>query len=76
MTKTAINPTQSGITVRNVIVEKYATPFFSGALGGASPASNFVVEDSEVRLNHGGGIVVGLNGIVRGSYIHHNGKLN
>ena len=74
MTKSAITPSQSGITVKNIIVEKYATPFFSGALGDASPASNFVVEDCEVRLNHGDGVVIGLNGIVRGSYIHHNGK--
>ena len=72
--RSAINPSAVAITVRNIIVEKYASPVFVGVLGGQFPAKQFVVDDCEARLNHGDGIVVGFRGIIRRTYMHHNGK--
>src|SRR6267154_5503351 len=38
-------------------------------------APGWIVENCEVRLNSGGGIVIGTGARVRGSNVHHNGQI-
>ena len=70
MTAAAFTNSGTGVTIRNLIVEKYATPTQTAAvtLGRAS-----IIEDSEVRWNHAGGIKSQSQSIVRRSHVHHNG---
>jgi parallel beta-helix repeat protein len=70
----ALQSAASNITIRNMIVEKYASAAQSGAIQ-ARAANGWIVENCEVRLNSGAGIGVGEGSVVRGSNIHHNGQL-
>ncbi|MCO5090982.1 right-handed parallel beta-helix repeat-containing protein [Bosea sp. (in: a-proteobacteria)] len=65
------------VTVRGLIVEKYATPAQQGAIfGDENPrATDWLIENNEVRLNSGSGIATGERSIVRGNKVHHNGQL-
>lgn len=69
------------VTIRGLTVEKYATPGLTGAIGGVSTdfgfpdmGANWVVENNEVRLNHGAGIRVNFGWRVRHNRIHNNGN--
>ena len=73
LAKFAINPKNANITISNIIVEKYANPFYSGAIADSKPPSGLVIEDSEIRLNHGNGVILGANGIIRRSKVKYNG---
>jgi parallel beta-helix repeat protein len=71
----AFRGTASDITIKNLIIEKYASPIQSSAIQSEGP--HWSIEDNEIRLNHGGGISA-LRG---GDYIrvfhnrvHHNGQ--
>lgn len=61
------------VTVKQVVVEKFATPAQQGALD-ANDGSGWRFVDNEVRLNHGVGIIANSNGRVVGNLIHHNGQ--
>lgn len=68
------------VTVRGLVVEKYAVPAQFGAIQSAVPGDGpvgrgWLIEDSEVRLNHGAGIRTGDETIIRRVFIHHNGQL-
>ncbi|RYE33073.1 MAG: hypothetical protein EOP23_10080 [Hyphomicrobiales bacterium] len=65
------------VTVKGLIVEKYATPAQQGAIFGDenSRATDWLVEGNEVRLNSGSGIATGDRSVVRGNKVHHNGQL-
>jgi hypothetical protein len=62
------------VLIRNVIVEKYASVAQKGAIHGKG-AVTWTVENCEVRLNSGIGIVIGAGGRVRGCDVHHNGQM-
>jgi hypothetical protein len=62
------------VLIRNVIVEKYASVAQKGAIH-SKGAANWIVENCEVRLNSGAGIVIGAGGRVRGCDVHHNGQM-
>lgn len=66
-----------GVTVKGLIVEKYATPAQQGAIfGDENPrATDWVIEGNEVRFNSGSGIATGKRSIVRNNKVHHNGQL-
>ena len=64
----------SHVTIKNIIVEKYANHTDWGAVGG-DQVTSWLIEGCEIRLNHGAGIVVGGESIVRGNYLHHNGHV-
>jgi parallel beta-helix repeat protein len=71
---------ENDVTIRGLVVEKYAVPAQFGAIQSVVPGdgpigSRWVVEDSEVRLNHGAGIRTGEETTVRRVFIHHNGQL-
>jgi Right handed beta helix region len=66
----------SNVTINNIIIEKYGTRAQEGAIEAQTAgATNWTVEDCEVRLNSGGGIAVGVHTRVRNSNIHHNGQI-
>ena len=70
VTPAAFTNSGTGVMIRNLVVEKYATPTQTGAvtLGRAS-----IIEDSEVRWNHAWGIRSMSQSVVRRSRAHHNG---
>lgn len=68
------------VTIRGLLVEKYAVPAQFGAIQPAVPGDGpvgrgWLIEDSEVRLNHGAGIRTGDQTTIRNVHIHHNGQL-
>lgn len=72
----------NGLTIKGLTIEKFATPAMTGAVGGAgvgnpSPTkgANWVVEDNEIRLNHGYGVRINFGWKILNNYIHHNGNL-
>jgi len=74
----------SNITVRNLIVEQYANPAQFGAIHSGynnqinvlrRMGHNWIIENNEVRYNHGVGIFIFSEGLMKNNYIHHNGQL-
>ncbi|MDX1622623.1 MAG: right-handed parallel beta-helix repeat-containing protein [Gemmatimonadota bacterium] len=68
------------VTIRNLVIEDYAPGAQMGAIkaGGHDPGastSGWVVENSEVRHNDGGGIRIGDRMTIRDSRIHHNSQI-
>jgi len=70
----AFESTAPNVLIRNMTIEKYASVAEKGAIQGKG-AANWIVENCEVRLNSGGGMVIGDGGRVRGCDIHHNGQI-
>ncbi|HZF67024.1 MAG TPA: right-handed parallel beta-helix repeat-containing protein, partial [Gemmatirosa sp.] len=64
----------SNVTVRGLVVEKYANPAQAGAID-AGRGAGWVVRDTEVRLTHGTGIRIGTRAQVVGNNVHDNGQL-
>jgi hypothetical protein len=62
-----------GVTVRGLVVEKAANEAQRAAIDNAG-GGGWVIEDNEVRYNHGVGIR-GDSSTVRGNVVHHNGQL-
>ncbi len=71
------------VTIRGLVIEKYASPPQHGAIqaggyGSGDPpdgmSQNWLIEGNELRWNHGAGIRVGDGTLVRDNYIHHNGQ--
>jgi hypothetical protein len=63
------------VTLRNVIVEKFASPTANAAVnlgGSAWGAFRWTIEGCEVRWNHGAGIGQDIDTTARGNLIHHN----
>jgi parallel beta-helix repeat protein len=65
----------TGVTITGLIVEKYATPAQYGAVGHSNMGANWVVKNSEIRYNHGGGIRGGAGVVVAHNFVHHNGEI-
>lgn len=62
------------VTIRGLVIEKYATPAQNGAIDGSTGAS-WIVRDNEIRLNHGAGIRTGTSMQAASNHIHHQGQL-
>jgi hypothetical protein len=78
--KLAFAPSAPGVTIAGLIVEKYANPAQSAAIGGTTDAgrgfaTDWQVRGNEVRLNHGVGIRVQDRSMAIGNYIQRNGQL-
>lgn len=70
----------SDVTIRNLVVEKYATPAQSGAIQAQQPGNGargygWLIEDVEVHGVHGAGIRTGDATIVRRVVSHFNGQM-
>jgi parallel beta-helix repeat protein len=72
VTTYAFSGTATSVTLRGLIVEKYANPAQNGAVGGGA---SWVVDSSEVRQNHGIGIGMADGRKVTGNKVHHNGQM-
>ena len=76
ITNMAIHNSGADVTIKNLLIEKYAVAIPAGAVGCCDPPPvNWLLENNEIRLNHGAGVVVGSQSIVINNYIHHNGHL-
>ena len=62
------------VTVRGLVVEKFGNQAQFGAIDSFF-GSGWVIEDNEVRLNHGAGIRGNAGSVVRNNHVHHNGQL-
>jgi len=74
----------SNVTVKNLIIEQYANPAQHGAINAAinnqnnvpdRNGINWLIENNEVRYNHGTGIYIYMGGMMRNNLIHHNGQI-
>ncbi len=70
----AFSGTASGVTIRNLTIEKYAGPGQVSALNGTE-STNWTVEHNLVQLNHGVGIGVGDGMRVLRNRVVRNGQL-
>jgi hypothetical protein len=76
ITNMAIHNSGADVTIKNLLIEKYAVAIPAGAVGCCDPGPvNWLLENNEIRLNHGAGVVVGSQSNVTNNYIHHNGHL-
>jgi len=72
--KTAIESVASGVTVKGLVVEKFATANQRGAIVANGPG--WTIQGCEVRFNHGAGIYGYANNLkVLNSRVHHNGTI-
>lgn len=74
------NPDAHDVVIKNLIIEKYATAGHTGTIVGEPNSSHpnslrWIVENNEIRYNHGAGIRMNTEWRVKGNYIHHNGQL-
>jgi len=69
------NSNADNVTIKNLVIEKYANWIQAGVIGGNGYMSDWLVEGNEIRLNHGTGVIAGTNSIVKENYIHHNGQM-
>jgi parallel beta-helix repeat protein len=70
----AFGGTADNVTIRQLVIEKYASPAQAGAIQGDETAG-WVVENCEVRQSHGIGIRIGDRWQVRTCRVHDNGQL-
>ncbi|MCA9422024.1 MAG: right-handed parallel beta-helix repeat-containing protein [Nitrospira sp.] len=76
----AIYGSSNNITIRNLIIEKYANPAQEGAIHPMNAAQgplgkHWQIDSNEVKFNHGVGIRLGHYMRVTNNNIHHNGQL-
>jgi parallel beta-helix repeat protein len=63
-----------GVTIANLVVEKFATLAQTAAVEGRY-GTNWTIDNVEARLNSGVGISIGSGGRITNSSVHHNGQL-
>ncbi len=76
----AIIGAASDVTIRNLVVEKYAVPSQLGAIqaqeqGDGDRGAGWLIEDVEIRNNHAAGLRTGDGTDVYRVLAHHNGQL-
>jgi parallel beta-helix repeat protein len=64
-----------GVTIRGLVIEKYAAPLQVGVVENGSGSHNWTVEGNEVRYNGGIGIRSSTGWRVLNNYVHHNQQL-
>ncbi len=65
----------ANVTLKGLVIEKYANMAQTGAVGGAGWGNGWIVRDNEIRFNHGAGTRGNLGMQVVHNNIHHNGQL-
>ncbi len=72
----------TSVVINGFTVEYYGSPANNGAIEGIDysgttniPSFNWLVENNEIRYNHGAGVNVGDQMVVSGNYFHHNGQM-
>ncbi len=74
VTPHAFSGAASGVTIRDLVVERYANRAQTGAVRGRA-GSNWLVQDVEIRDNNGYGLEVGPGLRALDSHVHHNGLI-
>lgn len=79
MAQHAFQGSAGDVTIRGLVIEKYANPAQTGAINGFGEggrlSQNWVVEQNEIRLNHGTGLRTGNRMRVLKNNVHHNGQM-
>jgi parallel beta-helix repeat protein len=75
VTRSAFSSGSSGVTIRGLIIEKYASPAQVGAIGGSGGVPRWTLQSNEVRWNHGTGIRTGPAMQILSNNVHHNGQM-
>lgn len=75
MTKAAFSGSVTNVSISNMMVEKYANYGQFGAIGGSVSGSGWIVDNVEVRYNHGVGVKLGSGSQLLNSFVHDNGEL-
>jgi hypothetical protein len=70
----AFSGAASAVTIRGLIVEMYAAPAQSGAIQG-NLGTGWVIENNELRSNHGYGLRIGHGARASADLVHRNGQL-
>jgi len=72
----------NNVTIKGLIIEKFATPVMTGAISGAGTAfgsptagANWTIQNNEIRYNHSDGIRINFGFHVISNKIHNNGNL-
>ncbi len=63
------------VSIRNLIVEKYASADQQGAIGNHGEGAGWLISHNEVGWNHGYGVAQGSTSKALANYIHHNGEM-
>lgn len=72
----AFDGTAPDVLISNITIEKYASAAQEGAIQAQTEAAtDWIIENCELRLNSAAGIAVGKGSRVRGCNIHHNGQI-
>lgn len=74
VTTYAIGGSASSVTIRNLVIEKFANPPQTGAIQGQS-TSGWIVQDNQIRFNHGIGLRIGTRMQVVRNVIRSNGQM-
>jgi hypothetical protein len=71
----------TSVVVNGFTIEKYGSPANNGAIEGIDyyhltsiPSYNWLIENNEIRYNHGAGIWLGNQMTVNQNFLHHNGE--
>jgi hypothetical protein len=71
----------NNVTIKNLTIEKFAAPIQKAAIAGTTGSAslttgaNWVVQNNEIRLNHGDGVNFNFGWRILNNYIHTNGTL-
>jgi hypothetical protein len=79
VTTHAFSGSASNVTIKGLTIEKYAVPAQDGPIScygitNVCLGLGWTIESNEIRLNHGGGIRLASNQVIKSNYIHHNGQ--
>lgn len=81
VTRHAFRPSGDNVTVRGLVIEKYANPAQHGAIqikGNGGPETGrlgWIVTNNDIRLNHGSGVLASNGAQILDNRVHHNGQL-
>jgi hypothetical protein len=64
----------TNVTVKNLVIEKYAVQAEAGAIGNLGSGTGWHISNDEIRLNHGAGINASSYWVVSSDYTHDNGQ--
>ena len=73
VTPTAVAGFANSVTIRGLVIEKFATPTQQAAVKGQG--SGWVIESNEIRFNHAIGLRTEAGAIARNNKVHHNGSM-
>lgn len=74
VTPAAFQGQAQDVTVADLVIERYASRAQQGAMS-LDGGSGWLIENNEIRYNHGTGIRTHSDMVLRNNYVHHNGQI-